>query len=68
MGPGIKDQIFALYVSPNQPDTIWVGTAVSGVLVSRDGGATWSKVGAGIIPDRVPVSTIAGNPERPNDI
>ncbi len=68
LGPGIKDQIFALYVSPNQPDTIWVGTAVSGVLVSRDGGATWSKVGAGIIPDRVPVSTIAGNPERPNDI
>ena len=36
--------------------TIWVGTATSGVLVSRDNGATWQQVAG--IPPSAPISAI----------
>ena len=68
LGAGVVDQIMAIHVSPKQPNTIWVGTAISGVQVSRDNGVTWSRVGAKIIPNGVPVSSIMSNPGRPNDI
>lgn len=68
LGESVRDQVFAVHVSLERPNTIWVGTAVSGVLVSHDGGATWRRVGMEIILDRVPVSSIMSNPGRPNDI
>src|ERR1035437_9812051 len=39
---GYSENIFAIHVSPARPDTIWVGTATSGVLVSHDSGKTWT--------------------------
>ncbi|HVG39050.1 MAG TPA: YCF48-related protein, partial [Pyrinomonadaceae bacterium] len=44
------------------PKTIWVGTASSGVLVSRDGGETWKHIEA--IPSAAPVNVIRQDSQR----
>lgn len=44
------------------PQTIWIGTANSGVLVSRNGGQTWEQTG--VIPTNAPISTIVQDPHR----
>lgn len=66
LGAGINENVFAVHVSPQRPQTIWVGTATSGVLVSRDGGKTWAKAGGAA--DNVPISSIASDPRRPDYI
>lgn len=48
---------------PKQPETMWVGTPNSGVLVSRDSGKTWRQVD---VPHEVPINTIAQDPNRPD--
>lgn len=69
-GEGLDQNIFAIMVSPQDPETIWAGTAVSGVVVSHDSGKTWQKAAGGQngIPDGVPVSSIVADPKRPNYI
>jgi photosystem II stability/assembly factor-like uncharacterized protein len=47
-----------------RPETIWVGTPSSGVLISRDGGNTWRQVDG--VPHDIPVNTIAQDPQRPD--
>jgi photosystem II stability/assembly factor-like uncharacterized protein len=64
LGDGINDNIFAVHISTKQPQTIWVGTATSGVLVSHDNGVSWQKTGGA--PNDVPVSSIATDPKRPD--
>jgi photosystem II stability/assembly factor-like uncharacterized protein len=64
LGNGFDENIFVVYSTPQQPETIWVGTSVSGVIVSNDNGKTWSKING--IPDAVPVSSIMVDPKRPN--
>ena len=66
LGENVDPNIFVIYTSLEQPETIWVGTAISGVLVSRDNGETWKKVGgtATAIPDGVPVSSIMVDPKN----
>lgn len=64
LGVGINENIFAVHTSPARPGTIWVGTATSGVLVSKDDGKTWAKAGGAA--DGVPISSIASDPERPD--
>ena len=66
LGPGISENIFAVHVSPARPQTIWVGTATSGVLVSHDDGKTWAKTGGAV--ENVPVSSITSDPKRPDYI
>lgn len=55
-------------ISTNEkaPETIWVGTPTSGVLVSRDSGKTWRKADG--IPNDVPINTIVQDPQRPDYI
>ncbi len=65
-GEGINENIFVILTTPNQPETIWVGTAGSGVIVSRDSGKTWQKVAG--IPEEAPISSIASDPKRPDYI
>jgi peptidoglycan hydrolase-like protein with peptidoglycan-binding domain len=48
------------------PETIWVGTPSSGVLVSRDGGKTWRQAEG--IPTDMPVNTVVQDPQRPDYI
>ena len=66
-GENLNHQVLVIYTSPLEPQTMWVGTATSGILVSRDDGETWSKIPSGQngIPDGVPVSAIAKNPRKP---
>ena len=63
-GEGLDSNVFVVYASPLVPGTIWVGTATSGVIVSRDDGKSWTKIDA--TPEGVPISSIAGDPKRPN--
>lgn len=62
----LNSNIFALHVASSRPDTYWAGTAVSGVLVSKDAGATWMKSDGAV--DRIPVSSISSDPRRPDQI
>lgn len=63
-GPGLSQSIFAIHVPRSNPDTIWAGTATTGVVVSRDGGKTWDRTGGAV--DNVPVSSIMSDPTRPD--
>ncbi len=64
LGAGINDNIFAVHVSPLRPETIWVGTATSGVLVSHDDGKSWAKAGGAV--ENIPISSITTDPKRPD--
>ena len=65
-GDGFDPQVYAVTTSAQNPNTIWVGTAVGGVIVSKDDGATWEKVSG--VPDAIPVVSIAIDPVRPQNI
>jgi len=64
--PAFNNNIFALHVSAQRPDTIWAGTARSGVLVSRDNGKTWTKTNGAV--DNIPISSITTDPARPDNV
>lgn len=66
IGADVDQQIFAIHVSPKVPQIIWLGTATSGVLMSNDGGTSWTKVPT--IPQGVPVSTIVSDPNKIENI
>ncbi len=59
-GNGLDESIFAISTLSQEPETIWAGTAISGVVVSRDNGKTWERVAG--IPENVPVSSITIDP------
>ena len=61
-GPGIDTRTTCLSTSSQNPKTIWAGTATSGLIVSRDGGATWDRV-AGIQTD-APVGVIVQDKQQ----
>lgn len=61
---GLNSNVFAIHVAAERPETIWAGTARSGVIVSRDNGKTWTRVGGAL--DDVPVSSIMTDPKRPD--
>ena len=62
--PGMSINVFAVHVAAERPDTIWVGTETSGVIVSHDDGKTWSRTGGAV--DSIPVSSITSDPRRPD--
>lgn len=62
-GPGIDPRTVSISTNLRQPDTIYVGTPSSGVLVSKDGGQTWRQVNG--IPADIPVNTVVQDPQRP---
>ena len=66
LAAGLNDNIFAIHVSAAKPDTYWVGTATSGVIVSRDSGQNWARTGGAV--DDIPVSSITSDPKRPDYI
>lgn len=65
-GEELDSNVYAIHVSAARPDTVWIGTANSGVLVSRDKGLTWNRTGGAV--DNVPVSSIMSDPKRPDYI
>jgi photosystem II stability/assembly factor-like uncharacterized protein len=65
-GDSISSNVFVVHISPKDPQTMWVGTAGSGVIVSNDDGKTWRMVNG--IPTEVPISSIATDPQHPDRI
>jgi photosystem II stability/assembly factor-like uncharacterized protein len=63
LGEGVSQNVFVVHVPAADPNTIWVGTASSGVMVSHDNGKTWARAGGAI--DNIPVSAIKTDPKRP---
>lgn len=55
-GQGFDQRTTCISTTLQNQKTIWVGTATSGVLVSRDSGATWQQVEG--IPKAAPISAI----------
>lgn len=65
-GDGIDEKVFVITTTPLQPNAIWVGTGISGVIVSRDNGATWQKIAG--VPEKVPVSSIVFDPKSQDNV
>lgn len=63
-GSGLDARTTCISADAQNPETIWVGTAASGVLVSRDMGKTWQRLSG--IPSEAPVNVIARDASRPN--
>ena len=63
-GTGLDSRTTCISSNLRQPNTIWVGTPASGVLVTHDGGMTWRQSEG--IPRDFPVNTIAQDPQRPD--
>src|SRR6185503_550942 len=61
---GFDPRTSCISTDVQRPETVWVGTAVSGVLVSRDGGRSWQRISG--VPIEAPVNNIAVNSQRPN--
>ncbi|MDQ5846898.1 MAG: YCF48-related protein [Acidobacteriota bacterium] len=65
-GSGLDQRTTSISADAEAPETIWVGTAASGVLVSRDAGKSWQRVSG--VPSDAPVNTVVRNVQRPNFI
>jgi photosystem II stability/assembly factor-like uncharacterized protein len=61
-GQGIDVRTTCISASAQNPSVIFVGTATSGVLVTRDGGDSWQQVSG--IPNATPVNVIMQDPQR----
>ena len=61
-GGAFDARTLCISVVPQNGQTIYVGTARSGVLVTRDGGQTWQQVQG--IPPTTPINTIVQDPRR----
>lgn len=65
-GQGIDVRTTCISTSAQNPSVIFVGTATSGVLVSRNGGDTWQRVSE--IPTATPVNVIVHDPQRSSNV
>ena len=65
-GSGLDPRTTCVTTDVRNPETIWVGTAASGVLVTRDGGKHWQRVSG--VPSEAPINAIAWDTNRPNNL
>ncbi|MET0645847.1 MAG: hypothetical protein ABW208_04450, partial [Pyrinomonadaceae bacterium] len=65
-GPRMDVRTLCVSVTPQEPETLFVGTSNSGVLVSRDNGKTWEQVRG--VPTEGPVNVIERDPKRPENV
>lgn len=63
-GSNLDPRTSCISADAQDPETIFVGTASSGVLVSHDSGKSWQRVSG--VPTEAPVNTIARDSQRPN--
>src|SRR5215813_48168 len=64
-GSGFDVRTTSISASSKRPETIWVGTTTSGVLVTTDGGQSWHQVD---VPTDVPVNVVAQDAQRPSHV
>jgi photosystem II stability/assembly factor-like uncharacterized protein len=60
---GLDVRALCVSTHPQNAQTIYVGTANSGVLVSRDSGQTWERVAD--VSSAAPINVIEQDPQRP---
>lgn len=65
-GSNMDVRTLCVSAGPQEPETLFVGTSNSGVLVSRDNGKTWEQVRG--IPVEAPVNVIERDPKRPENV
>lgn len=63
-GASFDPRTLCVSVNRQNPNTIYVGTATSGVLVSRDGGTSWQQVPTDQVPASAPINVIEQDPQR----
>jgi photosystem II stability/assembly factor-like uncharacterized protein len=63
----LNQAITSVAVDPRDPRVLLAGTISDGVLISRNGGATFTTAGSGL-PDDVAVRSVAIDPNRPNSV
>jgi photosystem II stability/assembly factor-like uncharacterized protein len=63
LGSGFDERVLCVSTHQQMAQTIYAGTATSGVLVSRDGGATWQQVTD--VSAAAPINVITQDPQRP---
>jgi len=64
-GSGFDVRTTSISASSKRPETIWVGTTTSGVLVTTDGGQSWHQVD---VPTDVPVNVVVQDAQRPSHV
>ncbi|HYX27907.1 MAG TPA: peptidoglycan-binding protein [Pyrinomonadaceae bacterium] len=62
-GSDIDVRTTCISTSPKSPAVIFVGTATSGVLVTRNGGDAWQRVSG--VPTTAPINVIVQDQQRP---
>ncbi len=62
-GANFDARTLCISTTPGDSQTVYIGTATSGVLLSRDGGATWQQVEG--VPKEAPINVIEQDPHRP---
>ena len=65
-GAGFDSRTLCVSTIPQEPETIFVGTSNSGVLVSRDNGKSWEQARG--IPAEAPINVIEREPKRPENV
>jgi len=60
-GEGLDPRTTTVSTNLGNPETIWVGTATSGVLVSRDAGKNWHQV---VLPHDAAINVVVQDPRR----
>lgn len=63
-GSGFDARTTCISTDTQNAETIWIGTAASGVLVSKDAGKTWQRMSG--IPSEAPINVIARDSRRSN--
>jgi len=61
-GQGFDMRTLCVSTLASDPETLYVGTSKSGVLVSRDSGKTWEQIRG--VPTEAPVNVIERDPRR----
>lgn len=65
-GPNLDAHTTTVSTNAQQPETIWVGTGSSGVLISTDSGKSWRQVDG--VPTEAPVNVIVQDPRQPSRV
>ncbi len=65
-GPSLDVRTLCVSASSQEPETIFVGTSNSGVLISHDNGKTWEPTRG--VPAEAPVNVIERDPKRPENV
>ena len=65
-GQGLDSRTLCVLAGAQDPQTIFVGTSNSGVLVTHDAGKTWEQARG--VPTDAPVNVIERDPKRPENM